>query len=148
MYLQSSYTYIILDPLDPLTRPPANRTEIAGGASRGCSESSAECGFSNRRCGGQGPTPTAGVWRRRGVQWGQSKPRFATLWRSWKVAEAGDCGWGPEREWWIIFAQKATCIFHSNETYPTCEMQSKCFKPLSIGVQVQDCSFEIHIWQD
>ena len=34
MYLQSSYTYIILDPLDPLTRPPANRTEIAGGASR------------------------------------------------------------------------------------------------------------------
>ena len=35
-----------------------------------------------------------------------------------------------------------------NETYPTCEMQARCFKPLSIGVQVQDGSFEIHIWQD
>ena len=35
-----------------------------------------------------------------------------------------------------------------NETYPPCEMQSRCFKPLSIGVQVPDRSFEIHIWQD
>ena len=47
-----------------------------------------------------------------------------------------------------FFFAKGNLYLACNETYPTCEMQPRCFKPFSIGVQVQDCSVEIHIWQD
>ena len=50
--------------------------------------------------------------QRTGTLGSKCRTRSATLWHSWKVAEAGDCGWGPESEWGIIFSQKATCIFH------------------------------------
>ena len=140
--------YIILDPLTPSGKSNENRRRNA----QGSTGRTTVCGTSRacftmqrwRAAGGACPPPT------RPGRPSPSTPGGGILGEQLK--EAGDCGSsnirGPESNWRIIFFAKGNLYLACNGTYPTCEMQSRCFKPLSIGVQVQDCSFEIHIWQD
>ena len=147
MYLQSSYTYIILDPLDPLIRPPANRTEIAGGASRGAARAPQSAGSQTDAAAGKAlrqPLAGGGAGACSEGSPSPGSPLCGVPGRSLRPGTTDRPGMRMRNH----FCAKSNLYLPCNETYPTCEMQSKCFKPLSIGVQVQDCSFEIHIWQD
>ena len=140
--------YIILDPLTPSGKSTENR---------------------RRKWRGSGARTTAWPtwgWFCAGPSWGPSagglpptsgtskrcNTKCANSWRTWKTTRQGRGLWflqhqGPGIKLTNNFA-KGNLYVPCNETYPTCETQSRCFKPLSIGGQVQDCSFETHIWQD
>ena len=49
---------------------------------------------------------------------------------------------GPRIKLMNNFA-KGNLYVPCHETYPTCEMQSRCFKPLSVGGQVKDCAVRV-----
>ena len=128
----SSYIYLCNS-----RRPPVNRTKFAGGARRGAKwappvalppEGFATCKAEGSALAGQRtPPPSEAVC---------PVPRKP-------LGKAGDCGSqhrGPRIKLTNNFA-KGNLHVPCHETYPTCEMQSRCFKQLSIGAQVQDCSW-------
>ena len=126
--------YILLAPLDPLIdiegraeRPSPGAPEAPAGqkvcAKRGAKKPPGATCWAQPPC--LGPTRCTP----------RQEPPQATELRPGSAAGARN-----EHEQSFSYSLKATCIFHLT-TFQTIII-------ISIGVQLQDCAFEIHIWQD